>query len=205
MADGTGSSNAGAAAGGEGAENKGGAAGANQNANNAGNQNAANANQNANAGTSDADGKNGGERTFTQAEVNALISQRLKDEKKRIEKEQRDAQLSETEKLTKRAEEAEAKARAIEAKDAFVGAATEAKARNPAKLFRLYERELLFGDDGKPANIAGLLSQAKRDFPDEFGAAKGSADGGSGNGNQSAGGGNSDMNRMIRQAAGRAS
>lgn len=203
MADGTGSSNTGAAAGGEGKSGKDGGT-ANQNANNAGNQNAnANADQGAGAGTSNADGKNGGERTFTQAEVNALISQRLKEEKKRIEKEQRDAQLSETEKLTKRAEEAEARARSMEAKDAFFEAATEAKAKNPAKLFRLFERDLLFGDDGKPANIAGLLAQAKKDFPDEFGAAKGSADGGTGNSGQGVGGGNTDMNQMIRRAAGR--
>jgi hypothetical protein len=140
------------------------------------------------------------DKTFTEAELTAAVQRALKDEREKAKKEAKDATLSEQEKLRERAEAAEATARTLRAKDALIEAATAAKAKSPAKIHRLYQGDLLFDDKGQPSNIAALIAQAKKDFPDEFGTSttRGSANGGAG-GDSHVGG---SINDQIRRKAG---
>jgi len=80
--------------------------------------------------------------------------------------------------LKTRAESAESRLRVLETKDVFTESAAKLKARNPAKLFSLVGGLIEFDENGKPKNLTEVLKQAKEDFPEEFGAAAVSIDGG---------------------------
>ena len=140
-------------------------------------------------------------KSYTQAELDAAVERSKKEEREQAEKQAREANLSEQEKLRLRAERAETELRTDLAKDTVLEAAAAAKAKSPAKIYRLYQSEILFDKDGKPSNVAAIIAQAKRDFPDEFGAARGSADGGAGGTASGATGGG--MNDFIRRSTGR--
>lgn len=98
----------------------------------------------------------------------------------------------------KLANEKEARVRELTAKDVIRDAATEAGGKRPAVIFDLVKSKLTYGDDGQITNIKDVIAQAKKDVPELFGI--------SSNGNPGAGAGTSekpsDMNALIRQAAG---
>lgn len=115
------------------------------------------------------------------------------------------AKLSEQERLTKRLQELETKEREWETerretrlKERTVAALEGARAKSPARVYRLLRPDLELDDDGEPRNLAAVLRTTKQEFPELFYATNGSADGGAGTG-----GVEQDMNVMIRRAAGR--
>lgn len=80
--------------------------------------------------------------------------------------------------LKTKAESAEIELRNLRTKDAFTESASKAKAKNPAKLYSLVRERIEFGDDGKPKDLSKLIETVKKEFPEEFGAAGTSVDGG---------------------------
>ena len=145
----------------------------------------------------------------------ALQSER--DARKNAEKTARDLQIrltaiensgkSESDKLTARLEALEkdnaTKGLAIrerDAKDAARAAAKTAGAPDGDLVYRVIRSDLEFDDDGKPSNLKALIDDLKQTTPHLFKAASTRVDGGAGTGSNP---GKSDMNAMIRQAAGR--
>lgn len=119
---------------------------------------------------------------------------------------QEDAQKSDLEKLTgerddfkTRYETLEAKYRASIAESAVKDAATAAGAISAKAVFALIRDDVTYDDDGQPENVAALIEKAQTDEPALFRKAAGRGDGGKGNGHVES----SDMNALIRRAAGR--
>ncbi len=137
-------------------------------------------------------------KTFTQADIDAAEARGRKAVLDAAKQKEKDSKLSEDERLKQRAEQAESQLRARDARDQLESATREAGASNPSKLYRLIKDDLAFDDNGKPTNVKELVAQAKRDYPDEFGAKRpgGSADGGAGRGG---GGAKTTMNDLIRR------
>jgi hypothetical protein len=134
--------------------------------------------------------------TFTKDDVDAAVDRALKARDAADKKKEKDAQLSEEERLKQRAESAETALRTREARDVVERAAKDAGAATPAKIYRLYRDEIEFDDKGKPSNLKDLIATAKREYPEEFGKrSSGSADGGEGRGGSSTG---RSMNDLIR-------
>lgn len=80
--------------------------------------------------------------------------------------------------LKSRAESAETELRNLRTKDAFSESASKAKAKNPQKLYSLVRERIELGEDGKPKDLSKLIESVKKEFPEEFGAAGTSVDGG---------------------------
>lgn len=122
-------------------------------------------------------------KAYTQADVEAAEARGRREAEAAVKKKADDAKLSDTERERQRADTAETALRTREARDQFETAAKGAGANNAAKVFRLYKDDMEFDDKGKPTNLAILVAQAKREFPDEFvkkpgGSADGAAGGG---------------------------
>ncbi len=120
----------------------------------------------------------------------------------RFEDRDKTAQQKAEEAATKAAAERDAAFKELQAERAerlVSAAAAKVNAIRPDAVFRLVRDAIEYGDDGRPTNIDQVVSAAKKDFPELFRAATGSADGGAG-GNQP--GTERDMNAMIRRAAG---
>lgn len=162
------------------------------------------------------DGKGGngsGEEKFDATYVKQLRQEAAANRKKAAEAEAKlkareDADLSETQKLQKQADEANKKAEEAEqrsrqrvARAEVLTEATKAKLVDPDAAYRLIRDDIEFGDDGEPKNVATLIKQLAKDRPYLITRSTGSADGGSGHDSRGAGGG---MNENIRRAAGRA-
>ena len=81
---------------------------------------------------------------------------------------------------TQRAEAAEQRLRDANARVAVTEAATKANAISVRAVLKLIEDDLDFNDDGEPTNVDALITQARKDEPQLFRAAAGSADGGKG-------------------------
>ena len=121
-----------------------------------------------------------GDKTFTQTELNDILTKRLAKEKSKWEK---DKDLPEIERLKKEREELATKVREREIGDEFSTGAEKAGAKNVARLLKFYRSELEISDDGKIENLKEILDAAKTDFPEFFASAnKGSGDGGAGKG-----------------------
>lgn len=159
-------------------------------------------------------GKGGSdEKTYTQAEYDAAVAEARQSARKgktkstsakatrKTEGSDEEEDSAEVTEARKRAETAEAQLRIRDARDAVESAAKTAGFSNPAKIYRLLKDDLSFDESGKPENVKDLITIAKRDFPEELEQkANGSADGGAG-GRAGVG---TNMNDIIRRAAGRA-
>lgn len=79
-----------------------------------------------------------------------------------------------------RATAAENRVRVSNARSAVYDAVAPGKANaiSARAVFALVQSDLEFDDDGEPTNVDALIAQAKKDEPDLFRAAAGSADGG---------------------------
>jgi hypothetical protein len=149
------------------------------------------------------------DKTYTQAEVDAMMATARQTNKKAAAKvagktkpaADAEDEVPEVTEARKRAEAAESQLRIRDARDAVEAAAKTAGFGNPAKIYRLLKDDLSFDDAGKPDNVKDLITIAKRDFPEELtGKVPGSADGGAGGGSRLGAGGG--MNAIIRGAAG---
>lgn len=118
-------------------------------------------------------------KSFSQDELNDIVSKRLAKEKARWEK---DKDLPEIERLKQQNLELSQKMRERDIADSFTESATVAGAKNVDRLFKIYRSDLEISEDGKIENASQILKQARADFPEFFAKATGSADGGSGNG-----------------------
>jgi hypothetical protein len=113
-----------------------------------------------------------------------------------------DAELSETDRLQKRAKELEDSNTALrsqirdrDARDAVTIAARKLGALDPSAAYRLVRDELEFDEKtGEILDVEKALKKAKAEFPTLFGRAAGSADGGSGSRQGAA----ADMNAWLR-------
>lgn len=115
------------------------------------------------------------------------------------------AKLSEVERLQKQVKdltdqsaEWAAERRERDARDAVYEAAASEKvgARNPRALYKLIRDDLEFDEKtGRLTNLDQVLKQAKTEYPEQFGRAVGSADGGAGS---RARGAAPDMNSWLR-------
>jgi hypothetical protein len=138
-----------------------------------------------------------------------LQLRRERDEFAKKLKDIEDAKLSETERLTKERDELAkereswaAERRERDARDAVIEAAGDEKigARNPRAVYKLVKDDLEYDDKGHITNLAAVLKEAKTAYPELFGRAVGSADGGAGSRTSA---GAFDMNAQIRHLAGR--
>ena len=160
------------------------------------------------AGTDTADKTPVDEKKFTQAEVEEMFKKRLskavKSELRKLTDGKDPDDKPDANELQRRAEDAETRARALEAKDELfdfvdnprnkVGLKPESR-----KLFwKLAKDELEYDDEGKPTNLKEVVSGLKEEAPALFMAA-GSADAGRGRQTPA----NVNMNQLIRNAAGR--
>jgi hypothetical protein len=166
-------------------------------------------------------GKGGSEGAGTGADggKDDAAAKALRAERRRAEaaekrlKEIEDRDKSELQKAQERAEAAEKLAnettvriRELAAKDVIRDAAIEAGGKRPAAIFELVKGKLVYGDDGSISNVKDVIAQAKKDVPELFGIS-GNGNAGQGNAGQGAAGGApaTDMNALIRRAAGQGS
>lgn len=113
-----------------------------------------------------------------KAAAEAEYQKRLAKEKAKWEKEK---DLPEIEKLKTANQELAAKVKEREISDAFSEFASDQKAKNVARLLKIYREDLEIADDGSISNLKEIFETAKTDFPEFFPPVdKGSADAGDG-------------------------
>lgn len=171
--------------------------------------------------TSNADGKNAGAdaggstqgsksqdedsqagKTFSQADLDKVVQKIRLEEKRKFEKQLKDAELSEAERTAKRVQELEKEIRLRDAKETVAEAARKAGAVNTGAVYKLVYSMLEFDDAGKVSNLRDVIDAAKADAPEFFPKRPGSGNGGSGN-EGSSGSFSRNMNDLIRRSAGR--
>lgn len=151
------------------------------------------------------------EKTFTQAEVDAMFQKRLsKAVKAELKKLTGETEGSPSvDELTQRATQAETRLREFEAKDSVVDYLSDPKNRvnprpeNMRLITKLVVAELQYDEEGKPSNLKEAIAQIKGEAPQLFVPATGSANGGSGVGTVQTLG-DADMTLNIRRLAGKA-
>lgn len=119
-------------------------------------------------------------KTGDKAQVEAEYQKRLAKDKAKWEKEK---DLPEIEKLKTTNQELAQKVREREISDSFSEFASTEKAKNVARLLKIYREDLEISDDGSITNLKDIFESAKTDFPEFFPPVdKGSADAGEGKG-----------------------
>lgn len=149
------------------------------------------------------------EKTFTQAEVNAMIAKRLPSAvKAELKKMSGDETQPNVDDLQRQLSERDTKLRSYEARetvDAFLNDGRNKLNIRPENIRGIQELvipRLEFGDDGKPTNIKEAIESAKVIAPALFVSGTSNINQFSGNGQQARPG---NMNDFIRQAAGHGS
>lgn len=153
----------------------------------------------------DAGGEAAG-KTFTQAEVSALIRREAaKAAKKAADKARADADAADAKKrgdFERLANEAQAKLDAaleankrFRAEAAVAKEASKAKAESPDLIYRLIRDDLDYDDDGAPTNTAELIAALKKAQPKLFGGASATSGGDGGKKGDAVG---ANWNDMIR-------
>lgn len=146
-------------------------------------------------------GKPGDAKFFSQAELDRLISKAKRDERAKLEKQVNDAQLTETERLKSERDLFKAELRSLKVADTLSQAIKAAGGDDPEVISAWIASKLTveFTDDDKISNLKELISEARERIPSRFPKRPGSANGGEGKGGSIG----SDMNSLIRRAAGR--
>lgn len=136
-------------------------------------------------------------KVFTQADVDRIVTQRLKKAEAAWEKTK---DLSEVEKLKAENEELKRSVAASNAFTEFEVAAAKQGVRNVRGLYKAISGDITLTTEGKIEDLPSLLKTAKSELPEFFGTAKlGDADGERGTeGKKKA----SDMNTLIRRGFG---
>lgn len=148
------------------------------------------------------------EKTFTQAEVDAMFQKRLskavKAELKKMSGDGEEGQPS-VEEMQRERDTALSEARTLRAKDDLFDYVDDGRFKvglrpeNRKAFWRLAKDQIEFDDSGKPSNISEVVKQVKLEAPALFTSSTGSVDAGAqGNGSVP------DMNFLIRRSAGRA-
>lgn len=106
---------------------------------------------------------------FTQAELNQIVQQRLKEEQKRAQKKAEQDQLPEIDRLKRQVEEFQSEARRQRAENIVLKALSGQGAEYPEAVWKIVKDELVFDDAGNPTNVEILLKTAKQTFPKLFG------------------------------------
>lgn len=167
-------------------------------------------------------GAGGGDKTFTQAELDRIVSDRLKREREKFgdvddlrQKAQKydeleASQKTELQKATdataaekERADKAEARYRSVVVEREFTRAAAKVDFIDPDDAYRLIDADdIEYDDSGRPKNAEKLLTALAKSKPHlvRAGGKGGSGDGGLRGGEPNTG---TDMNAAIRRAAGR--
>ena len=105
------------------------------------------------------------DKSFSQADLDAIVQKRLAKEKSKWEKEK---DLPEVERLKKENQELAQKTRERDTADTFTAAAEAFGAKNVARLLKIYRADLEIGDDGAIENLDAVLTAAKNDLPEFF-------------------------------------
>jgi hypothetical protein len=147
------------------------------------------------------------EKTFTQADVDRIVQNRLKSavkaELKKLSGEE-DGKPG-VEDLQRQLSETKQRAQAIEAREAVRDYLADpvhklnVKASSVAAIVKLVTSDLEYDDDGKPANLKEAIQSAKNLAPDLFANSSASINAGNGRNNQTPPRG---MDALIRQATG---
>jgi hypothetical protein len=139
-------------------------------------------------------------KTFTEADIKTAVetalAEQLTKQTAQAEEAARQAKLTEAQKAQERIDALEAQVRESNAEKAFRAAVAQAKLKveNADAIYeKLVRPGLKYDAAGKPTNLAQLLKDAERDFPQLFQPARGTADGGAGIGQPP-----SDMNALLR-------
>ncbi len=106
---------------------------------------------------------------FTQAELNQIVQQRLKEEQKRAQKKAEQDQLPELDRLKRQLEEFQSEARRQRAENIVLKTLSGQGAEYPEAVWKIVKDDLVFDDAGNPTNVELLLKTAKQNFPKLFG------------------------------------
>lgn len=147
------------------------------------------------------------EKTFTQADIDRIVQNRLKSavkaELKKLTAD--DPEKPNVEELQRQLSERDTKLRAIEARESVTDYLSDArhklnvKPENVRAIVKLVMPDLEYDDEGKPSNIKDAIENAKSLAPALFANTPGSIDANAGrNGHVTA----PNMNQLIRQQAG---
>jgi hypothetical protein len=136
-------------------------------------------------------------KTFTQEQLDKIVTKRLADAKKQFEK---DKDLSESERLKAENERLSKQLNERNAFDDFDSFFGKKGVKNTRGLFRAMKSDLEFDDKGKLANLKDLLDDAKNDFAEFFPRTDTDADGKKGKNDD---GQTSSFSDVIRKGFGR--
>lgn len=147
------------------------------------------------------------EKTFTQADVDRIVSERIKKGvKAELKKIIGEGEPAKIEDVQRQLSESQAELRTFRARDEihdFIADPANKLAVRPEN-FRAIEKlvlaDLEFDEAGKPSNLAATVEAVKKLAPALFSNSPGSINAGEGKGSPVSG---FDMNSMIRRAAGR--
>lgn len=159
-------------------------------------------NKSVTGGDADKDDEKSGAITFkSQKELDDMIARRVSRATKKAED---DAKLSKEQLLEKERDEAKREVLERDLRDDFVEQ-TGLPIGPGRRLFKMYRDDLDIDDKGKAGNMADVVKQAKKDFPEAFKAVaddtskrKPKGDGGEGSDGKVGG----DMNSALRKMAG---
>lgn len=109
-----------------------------------------------------------GDKTFTQAELDAQIAAEKKQWAADLKKEKERADMSETERAKAETADLRAQLRERDARDSVAGAAEAAGAKSGQRVYKIVSADLEFDNDGKITNLKDVIATAKTDFPELF-------------------------------------
>ncbi|MCD9186716.1 MAG: hypothetical protein LUM44_09795 [Pyrinomonadaceae bacterium] len=108
-------------------------------------------------------------KTYTQAELDALLKKAQKDADKKIADAEAKAKLSEDERMKKDLEDTKAQLRERDARDAVKEAASKAGVKNPDLFYKAVKTDLEFNEDGSIKNLKDVLESSKTEMPELYG------------------------------------
>lgn len=141
----------------------------------------------------------GGKKSFTQDDVDRIVTKRLEKAKAAWEK---DKDLTELERLKSENDTLKKQVASHTAFSEFETVATKHGVKNARGLFRALASEIEFSEAGKIKDVDALMEQAKDDLPEFFATSNlGDADGGKGD-SENKKSKATDMNSIIRRGFG---
>jgi hypothetical protein len=147
------------------------------------------------------------EKTFTQADVDRIVQNRLKSAvKAELKKLSQDGDATSVEELQRQLSEERQRTRTIEAREAVQDFLSDPKhklnipAQNTRAIVKMVMQDIEYDDSGRPTNIKEAIEDAKLIAPALFANSTSTINAGNGRGSAAA---PVNMNDLIRQGAGR--